>query len=430
MSAPDENGGKGRWFANSSVSCSEDIAQQYARIRQQTLRLCRNLDPEDMVPQSMPDASPTKWHLAHTTWFFETFILQAHIPNYTPFDTRFQHLFNSYYVSAGSRYERPMRGLLTRPRLDAIMQYRERIDEHMLRLLDGQDPAVSSLATVGLHHEMQHQELILTDILHLLAQNPLKPKIFERKVPKSESLACQMLRQSEVIVEVGAEPEGFSYDCERPKHKTYLSAHALANRLVTNGEWMQFMADGGYDEPLLWLSDGWNCKEQKGWQAPLYWQKLDEQWHQFGLDGLHEVDLHAPVCHVSYYEADAFARWAGKRLPKEHELEVAACNTEEQGNFIEDEYFRPVTQLHGEDKLKQLYGDVWEWTQSAYLPYPKFKAEQGALGEYNGKFMVNQFVLKGGSCATAKHQIRASYRNFFYPHHRWQFSGLRLAEDI
>lgn len=408
------------------------ITEQFQQVRKQTLALTRNLSAEDMTAQSMPDASPVKWHLAHTTWFFETFILREYLPNYRLFDDAFPHLFNSYYVSAGSRYLRASRGLLTRPSLEQVLAYRHYVDEHMLGLLEHEDANHAGLTTIGLHHEMQHQELLLTDVLHLLAHNPIFPAVFESRKESYSPVELAFKNIEGSMIKVGAREEGFSYDCERPCHLTYLSPHQLANRLVTNQEWLEFMTEGGYDEPLLWLSDGWACKEKNNWQSPLYWEHRDDQWFQYGLDGLQVLDMKAPVSHVSYYEADAFARWAGKRLPREAELEYSAQLLDIQGNFVESEIFRPqaAKEEFGELDVFQLYGDVWEWTQSAYLPYPKFKAEQGALGEYNGKFMANQFVLKGGSCATPRLQMRPSYRNFFYPHHRWQFSGLRLADDI
>lgn len=409
---------------------SSGLSDQYRATRQRTMKLCRNLTAEDMVAQSMPDASPAKWHLAHTTWFYETFILTAYAPSYRVFDERYAHLFNSYYVSAGSRYLRPQRGLLTQPSLSQIQDYRAYVDEHMVALLKQGDDSVSYLTTVGVHHEMQHQELMMTDILHLLAHNPLYPQVFDRSVPRSVASDLSMLSVDSTMTEVGAPEQGFSYDCEKPKHQAYLHSHALANRPVTNGEWLQFVDDKGYQEPLLWLSDGWSCKEENDWQTPLYWHQENGEWHQYGLDGMHPLDLNAPVCHVSYYEADAFAKWAGKRLPNEHELEHSTESYKIEGHFVENEWLRPVISSDSSTSLCQVYGDVWEWTQSAYSPYPKFKAEQGALGEYNGKFMANQFVLKGGSCATAQLQMRSSYRNFFYPHHRWQYSGLRLAEDV
>lgn len=456
-----------------SASCGNGVTQlsnsadRYSNVRGQTAILVDGLTPEDMAPQSMPDASPTKWHLAHTTWFFETFILQQYAEDFSWFDRDYCHLFNSYYESVGTRHARPQRGLLTRPSADQVMQYRQHVDGEILRLLEAASSTeraqIDELLTIGLHHEMQHQELLQTDLLHLLWHNPTFPAAYTPALPYSSKTtntidAPAMLRCEGGLVEVGAESFNlggtglnawcnFSYDCERPRHQVFLSPFNISTALVTNREWLAFMADGGYQQSLLWLSDGWTKAQQEAWDAPLYWIERDNQWYQFGLDGLQALDLDAPVCHVSLYEADAFARWRGMRLPREHEWEWVARDVAIDGNFMEKRQWRPRPVGHevpdiqnveqasilSTPKLsvpKQLYGDVWEWTQSAYLAYPGFHPAQGALSEYNGKFMANQFVLRGGSCATAKQQMRASYRNFFYPHHRWQFTGLRLAEDI
>lgn len=406
------------------------LARQYHNVRSQTLALTEGLSPEDMTAQSMPDASPVKWHLAHTSWFFETFILARHQAGYRLFNDAFPHLFNSYYESAGSRYIRPQRGLLTRPSIDEVIAYRTHVDEHMAALLASGRESIADLATIGLHHEMQHQELILTDLLHLLSFNPLFPAVqnprFPETNPESTEAALQMLGFDGGLVEIGSDTTGFCYDNEQPRHRYYLQPFQLANRLVTNREWMEFIEDGGYENPLLWLSDGWSCRQKNNWTAPLYWQQKDGTWFQFGLDGLRKIIPRAPVCHISYYEADAFARWAGKRLPTEQEWETAASEKSIDGNFAEQHIWRPLPSPQ-QNSIQQLYGDVWEWTGSPYTPYPGFVPAQGALGEYNGKFMANQFVLRGGSCATPVAQIRASYRNFFYPHQRWQFSGVRLA---
>ena len=404
--------------------------ESFITTRQATLDLCDGLTPEDMTAQSMPEASPSKWHLAHTTWFFETFLLKPNKPNYSVFHPQFEYLFNSYYESVGNPYLRPKRGLLTRPGLEDVLAYRHHVDEAMLSLLDNASSHIQALTQVGIHHEMQHQELLLTDVLHLLAHNPLAPQV---KIPAASqenpnTVALSFIGFEEGFVPIGATDDQFSYDNERPQHQHWQPAFAIANRLITNGEWLAFMEDNGYSNPLLWLSDGWATVKKEHWQAPLYWQQKNEGWHQYGLDGLHPLVLNAPVCHISYYEADAFARWAGKRLPKEQELETAIQqNAEPNSNLLEQRHWRP--QPASAKGLSQFTGDVWEWTQSAYAPYPNFKPEQGALGEYNGKFMVNQMVLKGGSCVTPTLQLRPSYRNFFYPQARWQFSGLRLAED-
>lgn len=402
----------------------------YLALRDTTLALCEGLSAEDMTVQAMADASPSKWHLAHTTWFFERFILQQQVPNYRVFNTHFDHLFNSYYESLGTPYLRPKRGLLTRPALTEVLAYRHHVDQAMASLLDRDDNHLHELITVGLHHEMQHQELLLTDVLYLLAQTPLAPAL---KAAADPAPPCheplQFIEFDEAFFAAGASTEGFAYDCERPAHRVWLAPFALANRPVSNAEWLEFIRDGGYQNPAFWLSDGWATCQREAWQAPLYWHKQDDQWHQFGLDGSQPIDLNAPVCHVSLYEASAFTHWAGKRLPSEHELERACAPTPAAGaNFLECHLWRP--RAASGNGVLQLYGDVWEWTHSAFSAYPKFRPAQGALAEYNGKFMANQFVLRGGSCVTPKAQMRRSYRNFFYPQQRWQFSGLRLAHDI
>lgn len=416
----------------------QSLLDRYTAIRNQTVALTEGLSAEDMCAQSMPDASPGKWHLAHTAWFFEAFILQQHLPQFRWFHEDYNFLFNSYYESVGKRHARPQRGLLTRPSLAEVREYRESVDERMGQLLRENPETVSPLVVIGLHHEMQHQELFLTDLLHLLSFNPLNPAVLDRnpvRLPNSvETLSTRMVSFDGGLMQVGASADdgswdSFSYDCEQPQHSVFLSPFKLSPRLVTNQEWMAFMDDNGYENSLLWLSDGWAEKNRRAWEAPLYWEKRDGAWWQFGLDGMQIVDPHAPVSHVSYYEADAFARWSGKRLPREHELELVAGSRAVAGNFLESYSWRPFSANSCGEDFEDIYGDVWEWTQSAFSPYPGFDPKQGALGEYNGKFMANQFVLKGGSCATPRQQIRASYRNFFYPHQRWQFSGLRLAED-
>ncbi len=403
----------------------------YQHTRQTTLNLCEGLTAEDMAAQSMPDASPVKWHLAHTTWFFETFLLKPHLSGYCEYSSHYEHLFNSYYQSVGVPYLRPQRGLLTRPSLEDILGYRAHVDRHMGELLALESTEFLRLTEVGLHHEMQHQELIMTDCLHLLAHNPTYPAIYP--VAPTQPGPSSPLRWTENeggMTQVGDDEQAFSYDCERPKHTTYLAPFAVANRLVTNAEWLAFMEDGGYQSSLLWLSDGWAEACRQKWESPLYWVKQEGTWCQFGWDGLQPINPHAPVCHVSFYEADAFARWSGGRLPREHELEKLLIDhhDDSDANLLEHRFFRPKPATTG--ALTQLKGDVWEWTQSPFTPYPKFKPEQGALGEYNGKFMANQMVLKGGSCVTPGLQLRPSYRNFFHPHQRWQFCGLRLAQDL
>ena len=423
------------------------ILDAYARVREQSLMLIENLSPEDMQVQAMADASPTKWHLAHTSWFFETFILQHHAQAFRWFDESYCHLFNSYYNSVGSRHARPQRGFLTRPSIQDVLNYREHVDVQMVQLLERNAEDVDFLTVVGLHHEMQHQELMQTDILYLFFNNPLFPQIKTEswlteslsKLDKPQTMNTINVKKFDGgLIDIGSPTNipnntttlsDFSYDCESPKHRTYLHPYALNCRLITNAEWLSFMEDGGYQNSLLWLSDGWDYNNKAGWCSPLYWVKQDGEWFQFGLDGLNPVKRDAPVCHVSYYEADAFARWAGKRLPKEQELELASQDAPRKGNFLESNIWRPMPAGEPTD-MAQLFGDVWEWTQSPFMPYPGFEPALGALGEYNGKFMANQYVLKGGSCVTPENQMRATYRNFFYPFHRWQFSGLRLAEDI
>lgn len=410
------------------------ITSQFVDLRSQSIRITQGLSAEDMQAQSMPDASPVKWHLAHTTWFFEAFILQKYYADYRPFNPNYEYLFNSYYESVGQRQARPERGLLTRPGIEEVLEYRAFVDDKMTHLLQQQHEKVNTLTTVGLHHEMQHQELLLTDVLHLLSRNRLLPALVKasQQLPTEQQTSAKTLEFVAFeggTVEVGATKASFSYDCEQPRHTQFLTPFRLSDRLISNGEWLEFIADGGYRDSLLWLSDGWDMKQKCQWQAPLYWQQVDGEWCQFGLDGLKNLNLAAPVCHLSYYEANAFATWRGKRLPREFELEVCSeTASDTQANFLENGVWRPQPSAQ-QPGLKQLYGDCWEWTQSSYLPHPGFKAEMGALGEYNGKFMSNQMVLKGGSCATPRQQIRSSYRNFFHPHQRWQFTGLRLAED-
>ncbi|MGD1879945.1 MAG: ergothioneine biosynthesis protein EgtB [Kiloniellaceae bacterium] len=415
----------------------------FREVRARSDRLTAPLSPEDMTPQSMEDASPTKWHLAHTTWFFETFILRDYQPGYREFHPGYNYLFNSYYEAVGARHARPRRGLVTRPSVDAVRDYRRHVDAAMDALV-ATAPLdawlqLAPLLELGLHHEMQHQELLLTDLLHLLAQNPLNPAYREAPVQSSSAAApLTWWDHDGGIVETGHatqdEGAGFAFDCEGPRHRELLTPFALASRPVSNDDWLAFMADGGYANPNLWLSDGWARVQAEGWQAPLYWQQDDGGgWSAMSLLGRRRIDPQAPVCHVSLFEADAYARWAGARLPKEAELEVAAAGQPIAGNLLSRDVLvpqaAPAVRAAG-DRPGQLYGDVWEWTQSAYGPYPGFRAPEGAVGEYNGKFMCSQFVLRGGSCVTPDAQLRATYRNFFYPHQRWQFTGLRLAKDL
>ena len=394
--------------------------------------LAAPLLPEDMVVQSMPDVSPTKWHLAHVTWFWETFLLAPYLAGYRIFDPAYNHLFNSYYEAIGPRHPRPARGLLSRPGVAEIARYRAHVTAALERLIATVDAAhfaaVASLIDLGLAHEEQHQELILMDIKHVFAQNPLKPA-YRSPAPKTARAAPSLEWQNFAggLVEIGHEGAGFAFDNEGPRHKVWLEPFRLATRLVANGEYLAFVADGGYRRPEFWLSDGWIAVNAADWQAPLYWQRDGDRWSEFTLSGLAPLDPFAPVVHVSHYEADAFARWAGRRLPAEAEWEIAATELPVEGNFLDDGALHPRAAT-GEG-LAQMFGDCWEWTQSAYAPYPGFRAPAGAIGEYNGKFMSGQMVLKGGCAVTPPGHVRASYRNFFPPAARWCFGGIRLAED-
>lgn len=414
-----------------------DFIERYQAVRRFTEQLCGPLVTEDYVIQSMPDVSPTKWHLAHVTWFWETFLLSPALAGYTSFHPQYAYLFNSYYNSLGKRHARPMRGLLSRPTVEEVYLYRRYVDQHVVDLLNRVDERqlaeIAPIITIGLNHEQQHQELIITDIKHVLSLNPLHPVYQERKhIPSADIPPIAWVTYPEGVDWIGHEREGFCFDNEEPRHQEFLHAFQLASRLVTNGEYLEFIKDGGYTNPLLWLSDGWSTVQQEGWEAPLYWEKRDNRWWTMTLHGFCEVDPTEPVCHVSYYEADAYARWANARLATEAEWEVASRNVPIEGNFVEKGFYHPVALNNDTSggKLTQMYGDVWEWTQSAYLPYPGYKPAAGAVGEYNGKFMCNQFVLRGGSCATSRSHIRPTYRNFFPPHARWQFMGIRLAREV
>ncbi|MBK5264354.1 MAG: ergothioneine biosynthesis protein EgtB [Alphaproteobacteria bacterium] len=407
---------------------------QYARVRALTEALVQPLSDADASVQSMDDASPVKWHLAHTNWFFETFILRDHVPGYGLFDERYPFLFNSYYEAEGERHDRPRRGILTRPSLDEVLAYRGYVDAAMTAALPNLTPDARALVTLGLHHEQQHQELLLTDILHLFAQNPLQPAMWSApsSMPAPMPGPIVWIEGQDGIASVGHKGTDFAFDCEGPRHDVLLTPYALANRPVTNGEWLEFIADGGYADPRHWLSDGWAWVQGNGIAAPLYWEKEDgRDWTCFGHDGRHIVNPAAPVTHISLYEADAYASWAGARLPTEGEWEAAAQGLDpNHGNQLDKAAAPRPRACEQQQGLAQMFGDVWEWTGSAYRPYPRFRPAKGAVGEYNGKFMSGQFVLKGGSCATPRGHMRASYRNFFYPHQRWQFTGLRLAKDI
>ena len=411
---------------------SPSLAEQYAGVRRTSLRCSAPLTVEDHSLQAMPDASPAKWHLAHTTWFFETFLLSEYSPGYRAFHPAFRNLFNSYYNSVGDRPQRALRHTLSRPTLDEVHAYRSHVDEAMGRLLARElAPEIVDLVVLGLNHEQQHQELILTDAKYGLAANPLRPAYRDtgEGMTNSQRSAPALRWHSfpEGVYPIGFDGEGFSFDNERPRHNVYLAPFCLASRLVTNGEYLQFMRDGGYDTATLWLSDGWEAVRANQWSAPLYWELRDGQWWNFTLDGMRALDSEEPVCHVSYYEADAYAHWAGARLATEFEWEVASRSCPTTGTFMDSEALRPLVARDG-DGLTQMFGDVWEWTASSYLPYPGFRAAAGAVGEYNGKFMCNQMVLRGGSCATPQSHIHRTYRNFFPPHVRWQFMGIRLAD--
>ncbi|MGH8143264.1 MAG: ergothioneine biosynthesis protein EgtB [Steroidobacteraceae bacterium] len=411
--------------------------QAYLAVRAQTGALCAPLAADDYGPQSMPEASPAKWHLAHTSWFFERFILQQHLPGYRSFQAQFDYLFNSYYQGVGPQQPRHLRGLLSRPTVAEVYRYRDHVDQHMLQLLQsdaGTRGALAALAQLGCHHEQQHQELLLTDIKHLLFCNPLRPP-YRPAAPQphgsAESRIDAVARPLSwrpydgALHHIGADAQqGFCFDNETPRHRCYTGAFALANRPVCNGEYRQFIRDGGYRSASLWLADGWPLAQQ--WQRPLYWSESLEE--EFTLEGMQALNDAAPVCHLSYYEADAFARWAAARLPTEAEWERAASAEPLEGNFLDSGRLHPCAPPQ-DAASRQLYGDVWEWTGSAHLPYPGFRAWSGTLGEYNGKFMANQLVLRGGSCATPRSHMRPSYRNFFYPSSRWQFAGMRLAKD-
>ncbi len=402
------------------------LSDRYSEIRARTLSLIADLQPEDTVVQSMPDVSPTKWHLAHVTWFFERFVLESYAKDYSRFDESFHFLFNSYYHTAGKMHARPKRGLLSRPTLAQVLDYRSHVDAALLQMLQTHsfDEDASQVITLGLNHEQQHQELLLTDIKHVFWCNPLKPAASRSllKAPMTELSSYKFTRGDSGIHALGATGAGFCFDNETPHHEALLHDHQIGNRLITNGEFREFIRDGGYQQCELWLSDGWAVVNERAWQHPLYWDETLEQ--EFALGGMQTIDDNAPVCHVSYYEADAFARWAGARLPTEFEWELAANKQASNGNLQESEYWHPVA-----SNSPQFIGDVWEWTSSAYGPYPGFKPLPGSLGEYNGKFMCNQMTVRGGSCVTATDHIRSSYRSVFYPDARWQCLGIRLAKD-
>ena len=410
---------------------AEVLAARYSHVRRVSLEICERLQTEDFVVQSMPDASPAKWHLAHTSWFFEQFLLKPLLTGYRAFHPDFEYLFNSYYQSVGRMHARPQRGLLTRPTVEEVLRYREHVDEHMQKLFRArpEDDKLLSVATLGINHEQQHQELMLTDIKHLFSLNPLLPAYRPGGADESNDGAAPLhfIPFDGGILEIGASGKHFCFDNELPRHRTLVEPYGLADRLVTNGEYLEFIRDGGYRRPEFWLSDGWSTVVREGWTRPIYWaESLDSE---FTLHGLQPLRTAAPVCHVSFYEVDAFARWAGARLPSEAEWELAAESLPVIGNLLNTGALHPVA-AGVQPGMKQMFGDVWEWTASPYSAYPGYQSPPGALGEYNGKFMCNQLVLRGGSCATPADHIRASYRNFFYADARWQFMGVRLARNL
>ncbi len=412
------------------------LLERYKTVRNFFNTLCDPLKTEDYVIQSMPDVSPTRWHLAHTSWFFEAFVLKNAVKNYKSLHPQYTFLFNSYYVQIGERFTRANRGLLSRPTVEEVFEYRKYVDDNVIQFIENCSGEhfreFGPVIEIGINHEQQHQELMLTDIKHVFSVNPLHPVYIDNYPPLVDYVPEMSFKNfGEGLYEIGHPGNDFGYDNEFPRHKDYLKSFGLANRLVTNQEYLDFIEDGGYKKSELWLSDGFSAAERENWNAPMYWEKQNGEWWNFKLTGFHKVDLNEPVCHISYYEADAFARWTGYRLPTESEWEVAADGVPIEGNFVENANFHPVAiPDNNNNSLRQMYGDVWEWTMSPYSPYPGYKTLPGALGEYNGKFMSNQMVLRGGSCATSLSHIRKYYRNFFYLASRWQFMGLRLAKDI
>ena len=411
------------------------LAERYQNVRAFTEKLTEGLAAEDMVVQSMPDVSPTKWHLAHTSWFFERFVLMDHLRGYVPLNETYLYLFNSYYQQAGERHCRDQRGYISRPTVAEVLAYRHHVDDAMAKLLeeagDAGLRAIDSLVTLGINHEQQHQELMLTDIKHVFSVNPLRPAYREIRAQPAAATArpLEWIGFPGGVREIGYDSTGFAFDNESPRHREFLEPFELADRLVTNAEYLEFMDDGGYRRPELWLSLGWAAVQERSWTEPFYWERRDGMWTLFTLGGMREMEPAEPVCHLTFFEADAFARWAGARLPTEAEWEVAAADQPIAGNFVEESRFHPAVAPLASG-LRQMYGDVWEWTSSPYSAYPGFRPAPGAVGEYNGKFMCNQFVLRGGSCATSRTHVRSTYRNFFPPDASWQFTGVRLARDV
>ena len=408
------------------------VVGRYREIRTTTEALCRPLQIEDYVLQAMPDVSPTRWHLAHVSWFFETFLLEPGLAGYQPYDPRYRALFNSYYNAVGPQFSRPDRGHLSRPTVAEVYAYRAHVDRGMKTLLRSNGaPELASLVALGLQHEQQHQELILTDLKFNLAVNPLRPRVYPTAIPVGAgTVPLEWVDMPGGVVWIGANGESFAFDNETPRHRVLLEPYRLASRLVTNAEYLDFIEAGGYRDWRWWTSEGWRTVHERGWDAPLYWETDDGERLVYTLAGLQPLDPAAPVAHVSWFEADAYARWRGARLPTEAEWEHAATDLRVTGHFQESGIYQPLPVAGADGDLQQMFGDAWEWTQSAYAPYPGYRPLPGAVGEYNGKFMINQMVLRGGSCATPSSHIRASYRNFFPPDARWQFSGIRLAADL
>jgi ergothioneine biosynthesis protein EgtB len=420
--------------SNSFRYSKEELIEKFESVRAFTEDITEPLEIEDFVVQVTENASPAKWHLAHTTWFFETFLLEKELRDYDPIHPQYSYLFNSYYLQTGVPHCRARRGNISRPTVKQVFEYRESINEHVINLIkhatDEQYENWGPIIEIGIHHEQQHQELLMTDLKYMFSQNPLN--ITYKKVDRPSVESVPKLSWSafeEGIYEVGHKGNDFGYDNEFPRHKTYIHDFELANRLVTNAEFIEFIESGAYGEPKWWLDEGFSTIRDEGWNAPLYWEKKDGKWHQFTLSGgLQKVDPNEPVTHVSYFEADAYARWKGMRLPTEQEWEVASQGLTVKGNFADAGNLHPVALQNAKEGLQQMFGEVWQWTSSSYAPYPGYKPLPGALGEYNGKFMCNQYVLRGGSCVTSKSHFRKTYRNFFHANERWQFTGIRLAK--
>lgn len=410
----------------------ENLLDLFDEVRQHTITLVEPLEKEDMVVQPMENASPSKWHLAHTSWFFETFVLGKYEKDFESLHPQYAYLFNSYYLQTGVPFTRSKRGVITRPTVDQVFEYRRYVNDQMRNFINSCTEEVwedaAAVVEIGIHHEQQHQELIITDTKFLLAQNPLLPvyKPIDQQRSSSKS-ALNWIAFEEGIAEIGSNGDTFTYDNEHPRHRAYIHPFELSDRLITNEEYLEFMEAGGYEDSSLWLDEGWAAVQQNNWKAPLYWFKREGKWMEFSLAGAEQLNPYVPVCHISYFEADAFARWKGCRLPTEQEWEYACDDRQITGNFVESGLIHPISSNQNEDGLKQMFGDLWEWTSSSYAPYPGYTPLPGALGEYNGKFMANQYVLRGGSCATSETHIRKTYRNFFHTDARWQFSGIRLA---